>query len=129
MAMAVTEISIASATSPDGLLTPVFTGNTGQMYGLLDANNRAARHPIGQSGTSGGLTYAMSQLINIVDTMSANLQTKIGEIQTAGDQISISDMFDMQMDMNHLQQMSEMSTSIVSATNQSIMSMARGVKG
>jgi hypothetical protein len=43
--------------------------------------------------------------------------------------MSIADMFDLQMAMNKLQQFSEMSTSVLSAMNGSINSMARNVKG
>ena len=53
------------------------------------------------------------------------------EALTANDDknISIADMFEMQMLMNHLSQLSEMSTAVVSAANTAISSMARGVKG
>jgi hypothetical protein len=44
------------------------------------------------------------------------------------DSISIADMFSMQMSMNQLSQLSEMSTAVVSAANTSIESMARNVK-
>jgi hypothetical protein len=58
---------------------------------------------------------------------------KVNEALTAmeenPDDIDIQDMFSMQMLMNHLAQMSEMSTSVVNATQTAIMSSARGVKG
>lgn len=44
------------------------------------------------------------------------------------DEIDINDMFTMQMDMNMLSQTSEMCTSVVSASNQVIGSMARAMK-
>lgn len=40
----------------------------------------------------------------------------------------VADMFAMQMLMNHLSQLSEMSTSVVSAANSAISSMARNIK-
>ncbi|SCA63267.1 hypothetical protein SCG7086_AN_00130 [Chlamydiales bacterium SCGC AG-110-P3] len=90
----------------------------------------------GQSGanTTGGdaalsVTYNMTKLIDLVDTLSAQAKNKIDAIQQRGEDISIADMFDMQMNMNHLAQMSEMSTSIVNATNTAVMSMARNIKG
>jgi hypothetical protein len=45
------------------------------------------------------------------------------------DAISITDMFDMQTFMNHLSQLSEMSTAVINAANTAISSMARNVKG
>lgn len=44
------------------------------------------------------------------------------------DSIAVSDMFALQMQMNKLSQMSEMSQGIVSATNSAISSMARNIK-
>jgi len=44
------------------------------------------------------------------------------------DSINITDMFEMQMLMNKLSQLSEMSTSVISAANSAISSMARNVK-
>jgi hypothetical protein len=46
-----------------------------------------------------------------------------------GETISLAEMFELQMLMNHLSQSSEMGSSIISAANSAIYSMARGVKG
>lgn len=80
-------------------------------------------------GSTQSVTYQMSVLIDLIDTLSSQAKAKIDDIQQRGENISIADMFDMQMNMNHLAQMSEMSTSIVNATNTAIMSMARNIKG
>ena len=58
----------------------------------------------------------------------ADVQAKLGLLKQRGEQISIVDMFQMQMLMNHLSQLSEMSTSVLSASNSAIASMARNVK-
>lgn len=72
--------------------------------------------------------YSMSVLTDLIDVLSTQAKDKINDIAERGDNISIADMFDMQMDMNHLSQMSEMSSSIVMSTNSSIMSIARNIK-
>lgn len=68
-------------------------------------------------------------LVAAVANLTASAQTKIAQIKDRGDAISIADMFDMQMTMNHLSQISEATTAVVNAANTSIMSMARNVKG
>ena len=81
-----------------------------------------------RSGQSQG-NHEITDLTAIVDTLTTQAKAKIDKIRAAGDNISIADMFDMQMNMNHLAQMSEKSTSIVNATNTAVMSMARNIKG
>lgn len=80
----------------------------------------------GQNVQSGFNVQILFQLVNDA-TISA--KTKLLEIKNRRSSISIGDMFEMQMLMNHLSQLSEMATSVVAAANSSIMSMARGVKG
>lgn len=69
-----------------------------------------------------------------VDDLFATLQaatdavTQKMEALKGNDNVSIADMFDMQMCMNKLSQLSEMSTSVISASNSAIASMARNVK-
>jgi hypothetical protein len=70
-----------------------------------------------------------SVLINQIEQLTAFAKSKIAQIQSKGSAMSIGDMFDLQMAMNKLQQFSEMSTSVISAMNTSINSMARNVKG
>ena len=43
--------------------------------------------------------------------------------------MTVGDMFEMQMLMNQLAQLSELSTAVVSADNQAIQSSARNVRG
>lgn len=81
-------------------------------------------HPgVGQSG------FSVTDLFSLVNTATASAKAKLLQIQARGSAISIGDMFEMQMLMNHLAQLSEMSTSVVSASNTAIQSMARNVKG
>jgi len=99
-----------------------------------------AQQPIVTSSIGGGQSspfqgnqvetaFNINFLITMVNSASVSAKSKLEILQARRSAISIADMFDMQMLMNHLAQLSEMSTSIVSAANTSIMSMARNVKG
>lgn len=56
-------------------------------------------------------------------------KTKLDEIKAKSrEDINIGDMFEMQMLMNKLSQTSEMSSSIVSACHQALMSLSRNIK-
>jgi hypothetical protein len=81
---------------------------------------------LGSQSQSG---FSVRDLFSIVNTAVGSARAKLLEIQQRRSAISIGDMFEMQMLMNHLSQLSEMSTSVVSASNTAITSMARGVKG
>jgi len=73
--------------------------------------------------------FDVDTLVQAVEDLTNNAKAKIEDIKERGDSISIADMFDMQMQMNHLSQMSEATTAVVNASNTAIMSMARNVKG
>jgi len=84
-----------------------------------------------QNGFGGGNIqsgFGVKGLINLINAATVSAKTKLTEIQTRRSSISIGDMFEMQMLMNHLSQLSEMSTNVVSASNSAIQSMARNVK-
>ena len=63
-----------------------------------------------------------------IDRLAADMRRRLDILRTESDAISVPDMFEMQMLMNRLSQMSEMTTSVVAASNSAIMSMARNVK-
>jgi len=73
--------------------------------------------------------FTVNTLLGVVNSATVSAQTKLLEIQARKSSVSIGDMFEMQMLMNNLSQVSEMSTSVVSAANSVIMDMARSVKG
>jgi hypothetical protein len=77
--------------------------------------------------TKGAVAFKV--LVDEIEQLTAMAQSKIAQIRSKGSAMSIGDMFDLQMAMNKLQQFSEMSTSVISAMNTSINSMARNVKG
>jgi hypothetical protein len=70
-----------------------------------------------------------SVLVDQINNLTNICKSKIAMIRSKKSQMSIADMFDLQMAMNKLTQFSEMSTSIVSAMNTGIASMARNMKG
>jgi hypothetical protein len=73
--------------------------------------------------------FSVSDLFKIINDATASAKTKLLEIKNRRSAISIGDMFEMQMLMNHLSQLSEMTTSVVSAANSAIQRMAQNVKG
>jgi hypothetical protein len=72
--------------------------------------------------------FDVKALFHIVNDATRSAKAKLMEIKNRRSAISIGDMFEMQMLMNHLSQLSEMSTAVVSAANQAVSSMARNVK-
>lgn len=73
--------------------------------------------------------FGVQTLFKLVADATVSAKTKLLEIKNRRSAISIGDMFEMQMLMNHLSQLSEMSTNVVAATNASISAMVRNVKG
>ncbi len=67
-------------------------------------------------------------LFSYVADQTDIVNQKLATLKSAGSSLSITDMFEMQMKMNRLSQISEMSTAIVSAASGSITSIARNVK-
>lgn len=86
----------------------------------------------GVQGTGGSHTkhegFEVKTLFKLVNDASSSAKTKLADIKERKSSISIGDMFEMQMLMNHLSQLSEMSTAVVSASNNAILKMASGVK-
>ena len=73
--------------------------------------------------------FSVEGLIDIVSDATLSARQKLDDIKTRRSAISIADMFDMQILMNHLSQISEMSSAVVNASNAAINTMARAVKG
>lgn len=73
--------------------------------------------------------FSIDFLSRIIGDATESAKNKLSILKNRRSAISIADMFDMQMLMNHLSQLSEMSTNVVSASNSAISSMARNVKG
>lgn len=69
-----------------------------------------------------------TQFVNTINKKTTELQDQITALSNKSSDLSIADMFTMQMKMNTLSQLTEMSTSVVSAMNSAIMSPARNIK-
>lgn len=80
------------------------------------------------SGTNVQSGFSVKVLFEVINNATISARTKLSSIQGRRSAISIGDMFEMQMLMNHLSQLSEMATSVVSASNSAIASMARNLK-
>lgn len=72
--------------------------------------------------------FKVSDLFKVVNDAVASAKVKLLEIKNQRSAISIGDMFEMQMLMNHLSQLSEMSTNVVGASHSAILGMARNLK-
>jgi len=73
--------------------------------------------------------FGVQTLFQVVSDATVSAKTKLLEIKNRRSAISIGDMFEMQMLMNHLSQLSEMATNVVAASNAAVSSMARNIKG
>lgn len=76
--------------------------------------------------STGRIDYSAMQktvgdMVTKVNAAMASMAAKSG--------VGIVEMMQMQLLMNQLSQLSEVATGVVSASNTSLMSMARGVKG
>lgn len=80
------------------------------------------------SGANRQSGFSVRALFAVINDATVSAAAKLSSIQSRRSSISIGDMFEMQMLMNHLSQLSEMATSVVSASNSAIADMARNVK-
>lgn len=92
-------------------------------------SSNSGNNPTNFSGNGVQEGLNVSSLFSLVNDATISAKTKLLQIQALRSAISIGDMFEMQMLMNHLSQLSEMATAVVSASNTAITSMSRNVKG
>ena len=74
-------------------------------------------------------SFNYGDMIAMIEGQNDIVKQKLANINAMGSSVSIGDMFDMQMVMNKLSQLSEMLTNVFNAAHTAIMSMARNVKG
>ena len=79
----------------------------------------------GGAGKASG--FSVNQLFGIIANATISAKAKLSGISNRKSSVSIGDMFEMQMLMNHLSQLSEMATAVVSSSNSAISSMAKNV--
>ncbi|GAB4230473.1 MAG: hypothetical protein Tsb0021_08550 [Chlamydiales bacterium] len=66
----------------------------------------------------------MESLVEIVNDQTLSVKEMVNKMKAEKGDISIASMFELQMFMNKLSQLSEMASAVVSAMNQSIQSIA-----
>lgn len=91
-------------------------------------SSSSGNNPNQYAGDGIQVGFTVQNLFALVNDATQSAKLKLDQIKAQRSAISIGDMFEMQMLMNHLAQLSEMSTSVVSASNTAIQSMARNVK-
>lgn len=79
-------------------------------------------------GQPGPETFSLRSLKVLLEDGVRRARTQIDKLRNS-DEVSIAEMFEMQMLMNNLSQLSELSTGVASAAHNATMSMARNVKG
>jgi hypothetical protein len=77
---------------------------------------------------SADTSFSIANLTSVVADAATQAQAQLQAMQSNGESISVVDMFQMQMLMNQLSQISEMATNVVSASNSAMMSIARNIK-
>lgn len=70
----------------------------------------------------------IDELFDRVEAATAQVKEKLNKLKSKGNNLSIADMFEMQMLMNHLSQLADTSSAVVSDSNGIISSLARGLK-
>src|SRR5262245_15478389 len=65
------------------------------------------------------------ELFSQIENATKQARAKLNALASKGNEISVADMFEMQMLMNHMSQLSEMATNVVSAANSTMLSMTR----
>jgi len=80
------------------------------------------------AGTNIHSGFNVGELFKVVNDAVSSAKVKLLEIKNRSSAISIGDMFEMQMLMNHLSQLTEMSTNVVGAAHSAILGMARNLK-
>ena len=117
------------ATLATAMNTKGYQVGEAEVSAALDLSKQVALTDQQLAAVVGGQDMNVGDLMNSVSTATDAARGKLATAGRAENAISIGDMFEMQMLMNHLSQVSDMSSNVVSASNNAIGSMARNVKG
>ena len=88
----------------------------------------AGENPNQFGGGNQHVGFDVGELFAVINEATKSAKAKLLEIKNLKSAVSIGHMFDMQLTMQHLSQLAEMCGSLISASNQALMSMARGIK-
>jgi Family of unknown function (DUF5407) len=114
--------AIADLTLPSGFTPPDVVSTAALASGATSGPDSVLASTYADSSSIQGL-------IAVIQDSTLNIEKKLKTLAAHNENISIGNLFEMQMLMNQLSQLSEMTSSITSATNSAIASMARNVKG
>lgn len=81
---------------------------------------------VGFMANKQGLSFSV--LVDTIENLTSLAKSKIAMIRSKRSSVSIADMFDLQMAMNRLTQLSEMSTSVISSMNTAISAMSKNIR-
>jgi len=113
--------AIADLTLPSGFTPPDVVSTAALASGATSGPDSVLASTYADSSSIQGL-------IAVIQEGTLDIEKKL-KLAAHNENISIGNLFEMQMLMNQLSQLSEMTSSITSATNSAIASMARNVKG
>lgn len=71
----------------------------------------------------------VKQLFSSITNATSEVEKKIEHVKNNNQEVCVADMFEMQLLMNKLSQLSDMSSSVVAGMHQCTSSMTRNVKG
>jgi hypothetical protein len=103
--------------------------NEAEVSAALDLSKQVALTDQQLAAVVGGQDMNVGDLMNSVSTATDAVRGKLATAGRAENAISIGDMFEMQMLMNHLSQVSDISSNVVSASNNASAGMVRNIKG
>ncbi len=99
-----------------------------EVSAALDLSKQVALSDQQLAAVVGGQDMNVGDLMNSASTATDAIRDKLSAMGGSKDAVSIGDMFEMQMLMNHLSQVSDASSNVVSASNNAILSTARNIK-
>jgi hypothetical protein len=79
------------------------------------------------STTNYRAAFNPNSLATLINNATLIAQNKLTVLKSRGSAMSIADMFDMQILMNQLSQLSEMSSAVISAANSAVSKMAQAI--
>lgn len=117
--------------------TRQLAGSAGSTFGIeADSSNvppATSLPPSDQTALMGAvgtqLGFSVKNLFALINDAVAQAGQKLQEIKQNTTGVNIGDMFEMQMIMNRLAQLDELSLQVVSEANTAIQSMAHNVRG
>lgn len=108
--------------------TLTVAGDFSQAPSVSTLPNNVQSSMVASVADQSAISFDINHLLKIVSDATVSAKTKLGQITDRKSAISIDDMFEMQMLMNQLSQLSELSTATIDAASTAIKNMTRNVK-